>query len=51
VEIPPFLRDFQGAVESVEKLFSLFHTFHGPAISTALPHPSSSFRIASSLLD
>ena len=35
VEISPFLRDFQGTVESVENLFLVFHAFHGPGISTA----------------
>src|SRR5579863_5653140 len=42
VGISPLLRDFQGTVERGEKLFLLFHAFHGPAISTVLPHPSSS---------
>lgn len=36
VEISRFLRDFQGTVERVGKLFLLFHAFHGPGISTAL---------------
>src|SRR5579863_4975630 len=36
VEISRFLRDFQGTVERVGKLFLLFHSFHGPGISTAL---------------
>ena len=40
--ISPTLRDFQGAVERVGKLFSLFPAFHRPAISIALRHPSSS---------
>ena len=35
VEISRFLRDFQGTVEGVGKLFLLFHSFHGPGISTA----------------
>ena len=35
VGISRFLRDFQGAVERVGKLFLLFHSFHGPGISTA----------------
>src|SRR2546428_9815546 len=35
VEIPPFLRDFQGAVGSVEKLPLVFHASHGPGIFTA----------------
>ena len=35
VGISRFLRDFQGAVESVENLFLVFHAFHGPGISTA----------------
>ena len=35
VGISRFLRDFQGAVEGVGKLFLLFHSFHGPGISTA----------------
>ena len=35
VEIPPFLRDFQGAVGSVENLPLVFHASHGPGISTA----------------
>ena len=30
-------RDFQGTVERVEKRFLLFHAFHGPVISIALP--------------
>lgn len=36
VEISRFLRDFQGTVERVGKLFLLFHAFHGTGISTAL---------------
>jgi len=36
VEISRFVRDFQGTVERVGKLFLLFHSFHGPGISTAL---------------
>ena len=36
VEISRRLRDFQGTVERVGKLLWLFHSFHGPAISTAL---------------
>jgi hypothetical protein len=36
VEISRFLRDFQGAVESVGNPFLVFHAFHGPGISTAL---------------
>jgi hypothetical protein len=36
VGISRFLRDFQGAVESVGNPFLVFHTFHGPGISTAL---------------
>jgi len=35
VKIPPVLRDFQGAVGSVENLGLVFHAFHGPGISTA----------------
>src|SRR5919198_394306 len=35
VGISRFWRDFQGAVERVEKLLLLFHAFHGPGISTA----------------
>ena len=35
VGISRFLRDFQGTVERVGKLFLLFHSFHGPGISTA----------------
>jgi hypothetical protein len=37
VEISRFLRDFQGTVERVGKLLLLFHSFHGPGISTAPP--------------
>jgi hypothetical protein len=36
VEISPGLRDFQGAVGSVENLLVVFQAFHGPVISTAL---------------
>jgi hypothetical protein len=36
VKISPGLRDFQGAVERVENLGLVFHSFHGPGISTAL---------------
>ena len=36
VGISRFLRDFQGTVEGVGKLLLLFHSFHGPGISTAL---------------
>jgi len=35
VKIPPVLRDFQGAVGSVENLGLVFHAFHGTGISTA----------------
>src|SRR6266581_7728521 len=35
VKIPLVLRDFQGAVGSVENLGLVFHAFHGPGISTA----------------
>ena len=35
VKIPPVLRDFQGAVGSVENLGLVFHASHGPGISTA----------------
>ena len=35
VGISRCLRDFQGAVERVEKLLLLFHPFHGPGSSTA----------------
>src|SRR5712691_2299646 len=35
VKIPPVLRDFHGAVGSVENLGLVFHAFHGPGISTA----------------
>ncbi len=35
VEISRLLRDFQGTVERVGKLLSLFHAFHRPGISTA----------------
>ncbi len=35
VGISRFLRDFQGTVESVGKLFLLFHAFPRPGISTA----------------
>ena len=34
--IPPGLRDFQGAVETVGNRFVVFHGLHGPAFSTAL---------------
>ena len=37
VGISRFLRDFQGAVEREGKLLVLFLSFHGTAISTALP--------------
>jgi len=37
VKIPPPLRDFQGAVERVENLVLVFHSFHGTGISTARP--------------
>ena len=36
VEISRGWRDFQGAVGRVENLISVFHSFHGPVISTAL---------------
>lgn len=36
VGISRYLRDSQGAVERVGKLLLLFHSFHGPGISTAL---------------
>ncbi len=36
VKISPGLRDFQGAVGSVENLGLVFHAFHGLGISTAL---------------
>ena len=36
VGISRFLRDFQGTVESVGNPFLVFHTFHGPGISTDL---------------
>ena len=36
VGISRFLRDSQGAVERVGKLLLLFHSFHGPGISTTL---------------
>jgi len=36
VEISRRWRDFQGAVGRVGNLFSVFHAFHGPGISTAL---------------
>jgi hypothetical protein len=39
VGISRCLRDSQGAVERVGKLFLLFHSFHGPGISTALSGP------------
>ena len=35
VGISRLWRDFQGAVESGEKLILLFHAFHGPGISIA----------------
>jgi hypothetical protein len=35
VKIPPVLRDFQGAVGSVENLGLVFHASHGTGISTA----------------
>src|SRR5205823_14046580 len=35
VEISGLLRDFQETVERVEKLLSLFHSFHRHVISTA----------------
>ena len=34
--IPPWLRDFQGAVGTVGNRFVVFHRPHGPAFSTAL---------------
>src|ERR1035438_9741086 len=37
VGISRLWRDFQGAVERGEKLLLLFHAFHGPGISIALP--------------
>ena len=37
VGISRLWRDSQGAVESGEKLLLLFHAFHGPGISIALP--------------
>src|SRR5439155_7425230 len=40
VKIPRVLRDFQGAVGSVENLGLVFHAFHGPSISTALRSPN-----------
>ena len=36
VGISPFLRDFQGGVETVGSLGLAFHGFHAAAISTAL---------------
>ena len=39
VGISRLWRDFQGAVERGEKLLWLFHAFHGPGISIALPAP------------
>src|SRR3954466_6038826 len=36
VEIPPALRDFQGAVGAVGNRFLVFHGFHGPVFSKAL---------------
>ena len=36
VEISRGVRDFQGPVGSVGNRFWVFHTFHGPGISTAL---------------
>jgi hypothetical protein len=36
VEISRGVRDFQGPVGSVGNRFLVFHTFHGPGISTAL---------------
>ena len=44
VKIPPVLRDFQGAVGSVENLGLVFHASHGAGISTALPAPLSERR-------
>ena len=35
VKISPVLRDFQGAVESMENLWLVFHALHRPVISTA----------------
>ena len=37
VGISRFLRDSQGTVEKVGNLSLVFHAFHGPGISTALP--------------
>jgi hypothetical protein len=36
VEISRCMRDFQGTVGRVENLVLVFHSFHGPGISTAL---------------
>src|SRR6516164_9015836 len=36
VEIPPRLRDFQGAVGTVGNRFVVLHGLHGPVFSTAL---------------
>ena len=36
MEIPPRLRDFQGAVGTVGNRFVVFHGLHGPVFSTAL---------------
>lgn len=41
VKISPWLRDFQGTVESVGNPLLVFHAFHGPGISTApLAYPN-----------
>jgi len=40
VGISPGLRDFQGAVGGVGSLLLAFHSFHGPAISTAVFGPA-----------
>ena len=43
VGIARLLRDFQGTVGRVGKLSLLFHSFHGPGISTALSVPACRF--------